>query len=292
MSRIRFQSKANGLLSLKKKWLKAIAIMLLITVLILGFEALDMAYRTACGVPATNPDGNYNLSPASLIIEAVFTLLVLLFVPPIITGQAEWYWWLTETGGKGIGEVFGWFGSFKLYFKSVLLALNLFVRFLLWAVITCTVPVGLMIAAYHYFPPKAITPETIDSTTMIFIFLMFFCIIALLYCVGLLLYIMMRYYLAIFLLVEDNDRKVWASIRSSVRYSRKLRWEMLKFNLSFIPWLITCYFVFPALFVLPYYFASSAVFAKHIIFTQRAKEKSLTGEGDTLSEKQPDHFDR
>lgn len=278
MSRIRFQSKANGMLSLRRKWLKAMAIMLLITVLILGFGSLEMAYRAACGVPVLNDNGSYNISPASLIIEAVFTLLVLLFIPPLITGQTEWYWHLTEGEGKGIGEVFGWFGSLRLYFRSVLLALNLFVRFALWFVATCAVPVGLMVAVYYYFPPKLDTIGVYDSTTLMFGFLMFFCILLLLCCVFLLCFIMMRYFLAVFLLVEDDSRKIRETVRLSVQYSRRLRWEMLKFQLSFLPWLIFCYFVLPALFVLPYYFASSAVFAKHIIYSQRAREKARTGE--------------
>ena len=292
MSRIRFQSKANGLMSLRGKWLKAVAILLLITLLLMGFEALDMAYRTACGVPILNTDGSYNLTTASIIIEAVFTLLVLFFLPPLIIGQSEWYWGLTEAKGKGIGEVFGWFGSLKLYFKSVLMSLNIFLRLLLWLFITCSVPIGIIFADYYFYPPSALDGSAIDSKTVIFFIILALAVMLLLYCVFLLSLIMMRYLLAVYLIVEDDTRKVREAVKISLRYSRGLRWEMLKFNLTFLPWLLICYFLFPAFFVLPYFFASSSIFAKHIIYSQRAKEKLELIKSDIAgSAKTEEHID-
>ena len=274
MSRIRYQSKANGLMSLRGKWLKAAGILLLIALLVMGFEALDMAYRTACGIPVVYSDGSYNITPYSLIIEAVFTLIVLLFLPPLFIGQAEWYWGLTDAKGKGIGEVFGWFGSLKLYLKSVLLTLNIFVRFIMWFVVTCSVPIALMAADYYFYTPMPLVSGAFDSKTAIFYLLKALSSMLLLYCLFLLCFLMMRYFLAVYLLVEDNSRGVREVIRTSLRYSRGMRWEMFKFNLSFLPWFLVCYFVFPAFFVLPYYSASSSIFAKHIIYSQRAMEKT------------------
>jgi len=49
MSRIRFQSKANGLMTLRGKWLKAIIIFMLMVLLVLGFNEIDQSYRAAFG---------------------------------------------------------------------------------------------------------------------------------------------------------------------------------------------------------------------------------------------------
>lgn len=271
MSRLRFQAKANGLMIMKGKWLRAIVILLLIILLISGFLALESAYRSACGVPLENSNGSYNISSMSLIIETVFALLVLLFVPPIIMGQAEWYWSLTDLNAKGIGEVFGWFGSLRLYFKSVALALLIFVRFLFWAILTCVLPAAMIAAGYYYFYPENI--KVITLNTFYFVMLVIFGSVLLLSGILLLCFIMMRYFLCVFLLVEDNKRNLREVIKTSLRYTKKFRWEIYKFFLSFIFWFISCYFILPMFFVIPYFNASSSVLAKHIIYTRRAIEK-------------------
>jgi uncharacterized membrane protein len=273
MSRIRFQSKANGLLLLRGRWLKAMAILLLIMLLLLGFSALEDAYRTFSGVPFQQSDGSFTL--ASLLIEIVFTLLVLLFIPPLIAGQAEWYWSLTDVKPKGVGEVFGWFGSFKLYLKSVGVALNIFFRFLFWAILTCTAPIAMIVAAYYYYyPPKFLSDYIMNNDAMMYCIIMTFGVVLLLAAVFLLCFISMKYFLAVFLMVEDSSRGVREIVKTSLRYTKGQRWELMKFCLTYLFWFIQLIFIFPALFVLPYFNSSSTVLAKHIIYSQRAMEKT------------------
>jgi uncharacterized membrane protein len=279
MSRIRFQSKANGLMTLRGKWLKAIIIFMLMVLLVLGFNEIDQSYRAAFGSPQFLSDGSLNISQASLIIEAVFAFVVLLFLPPLFTGQTEWYWGLTEAKKKGIGDVFGWFGSFKLYIKSVGLAFNIFVRCLLWAILTCSVPVGILWADFYYFPPNfslaALNAQAVDYNTTVFCMLAAFAGLLLLGALFLLCLIIMRYFLAVFLMVEDNRRSVREVVRTSLSYSKGQRWGMLVFCMSFALWFVSLFLWLPALFVLPYFNASASVYAKHIIFTRRAKDKSI-----------------
>jgi hypothetical protein len=45
--------------------------------------------------------------------------------------------------------------------------------------------------------------------------------------------------------------------------------------MSFALWFVSLFLWLPALFVLPYFNASASVYAKHIIFTRRAKDKSI-----------------
>jgi len=269
MSRVRFQAKANGLLLLRGRWLKAMAVLLLILLLMLGFSALNLAFRTAAGEPFLYSDGSINLSLRSVLVEVAFTVITLFFIPPLITGQAEWYWSLTDAQPKGVGEVFGWFGSLRLYFKSVGVALNIFIRSLLWAVLICGVPVGMIIADYIYFPPS----DVLNNQTLVFGLIFYFALFLLLGALFLLGYVMTRYFLTVFLLVEDNKRSVREIVRTSLNYSKGQRWELMKFFLSYILWFIQLYFVLPAFFVLPYFNSASTVFAKHLIYTRRALEK-------------------
>lgn len=276
MSRVRFQSKANGLVLLKGKWLKADAILILIALMLLGITLLEIAYRSAAGVPFQNTDGSININMASWIIELVFTLILLLFIPPLITGQAQWYWSLSDPAPKGIGEVFGWFGSLKLYIKSVGVALGIFIRGLLWAVLTCGIPVGVIAAAFYYFPPASSTDQLIDSNKVIFYMLMVVGVTLLIGGLFLLCFIMMRYFLAVYLIAEDSSRGVHEVIKTSRRYTKGQRWELMKFCLTFILWFLQLYFIIPAFFVLPYFNSSTAVFAKHLIYAQRARERAGT----------------
>ena len=279
MSRIRFQSKANGLLTLRGKWMKAIVIMLLMALLVFGFNEIDLAYRTATNTPEFLTDGSLNLSAASFVIEAVVTLLLLLFVPPLFTGQADWYWALSGTQNKSIGDVFGWFGSFRLYSKSVWLAFNLFIRYLFWTILTCGVPVGMVAAAWYFFPPNFTalaagdTSATLDYNTTVFVMLSGIASTLLIFALVLLCYILMRYFLAVFLLVEDSNRSVKEVIRTSRAYSKGKRGEMTVFVFSFVLWFVSLLLWFPALFVVPYFNASASVYAKHLIYTGRAAEK-------------------
>lgn len=269
-SRIRFLAKANALKLLKGRWLKADAILILIGLLTIGFTALEIAYRTAFSVPMWNAEGSLNTAPASFIITGVFTLLLLLFLPPLIIAQAEWYWKLSGGVQQGIGEVFGWFGSFRLFLRSVSFGIQLFIRCLLWTLLTCTVPVGLIAAAWIFFPSSLSFP--IDMNYIPFSLLAGTGTILLLFAVFGLGYLVMRYFLAVFLLVEDGSRGIRECMRMSVRYSKGRRWELYKFCLTYLPWAIACYFVLPALIALPYFNAASTVLAKHVIYTRRAEE--------------------
>lgn len=268
MSRIRFQSKQNGRAMLKGRWMQAIVIMLILGAMTVGLNLLEDRYRSAFHIPLLSGQWQYNLSTASLIITGIFSVLTILFTQPLAIGQTEWYWRLSGGDDVHVGDVFGWFGSFKLYLKSIWLWLNLFVRSLLWAVAICALPYACILTAVLYFLPRR--GQTADLMAAAFL-LVFGCLLMLV-AVFLLLYVIMRYFLAPYLLVEDNSRRVGEIIRHSVRYSKAYRWEIVKFIFSFIPWFLTCYFVLPLLYVWPYFFSASAVLARHIIYTGRAEE--------------------
>lgn len=269
-------------------WMKAMVILLLILLILFGLGALENGYRLALSVPMLDNSGNLNTKPVSLLISLAFTVLTLLFLPPLIMGQTEWFWSLSEHKEPKVGDIFGWFGSLKLYLKSVWLMLNLFVRYLLWSVLLCCIPVGLIEAGTYYGEyfggPSGSSPAI--SVTVVESLLTMTGLVLLIGALFCLLFILMRYFPAVFLLAEDNTRKVREVIRSSVRYSRGYRWETTKFLLSFILWLLTCYFIIPVFYVGPYLFASSTIFAKHIIYTQRAKERENDAPADQHG---PDH---
>ena len=275
MSRVRFQSKENGRTMLVGSWIKAVIILVLTTLMIVGISSLEEGYRAAFGIPRYLTTNTLNLSPQSFIITGISTLLCLLFLPPLFIGQTEWYWYLSEGKKPGIGDVFGWFGSLRHYIKSVWFCLNLFIRVLLWVLLICALPAIMLFYGYNLFSTKLY-----DLNSLIGALLLFFGTIIMFGALFLLFYILMRYFLALYLLVEDNQRKVGKCFKEAVRLSKGYRWELYKFVLSFSLWFLTCYFVFPIVYVFPYFNTSSTVFVKHVMYSQRFKDK--LNKGDTM----------
>lgn len=268
MSRIRFQAKLNGRLLLVGNWPRAMLITLLYLLPMGGLTLLEQGVRKVVGVPqsagAGLMDALPNIAVPSLIISIVFSVALFLFTAPLQAGQAEWYWKLSERKETPLGEVFGWYGSPVLYAKSILLQLHILWRMALWGLALYAVP-GALLAIYAFALGGA------DTVLAGFLLILG---VVLWVCASIALaLIAMRYFAARYLLVEDSSRKTNDCVRTAARYSKGFRWEIIKFQLSFILWWLLCSLLFPLLYVMPYYNASAAVFARHIIFTQRAKER-------------------
>lgn len=276
MSRIRFQSKLNGRRILSGNWARAVLITFLVMLLIGGITLLEQSVRQVTHVPQVLGSGlsaQPNTSVFSFVISVVFSLALFFFIAPLQNGQAEWYWHLVDKKETSIGEVFGWYGSLSLYVKSMLLQLHILWRMLLWGIPVFAAP-GALMAVYVWVLGGADT--LLANMVLILSMALFVCAIV----VWLLLYL--RYFAARYLLVEDSTRKPNDCVRTAVRYSKGFFWEIFKFQISFIFWWLLCYLVLPVFYVMPYYNASAAVFARHILYTQRSKQQQ-TASGETQS---------
>jgi hypothetical protein len=265
----------NGLVALKGSWIKAIIILCVIALLGFGIIKLDDAYRLIFNVPRFTSDNYININVWSFVVAAVFTVVWFLVFVPLVFGMLEWYWNLTGGKPTGVGDIFAWYGSLRLYLKSLQLTLNVFLRSLLWWIITCGIPSVMIYASCYY--ARGIDLNQTDFSAqqiqnlLVSGILMLFGILLLLGGAILFIFIVSRYLLAFFLIVEDSSIKVSVAIKNSIEYSREYRWEMTKFILSFVGWAIFCLALFPVLFVVPYFCSSMSIFSKHIIYTQRAK---------------------
>ncbi|MFT9078258.1 DUF975 family protein [Ethanoligenens sp.] len=267
MSRIRFQSKLNGRRMLTGNWMRAIIITFLLLLLLGGVTLLEQSVRKVVNVPETvgsGVDTFVNTSPVSMLISGIFVVVLFLFTAPLKNGQAEWYWKLVDRKETPIGDVFGWYGSFRLYGKSILLGLHILWRMVLWAIPVYAAP-GALLTIYALLLGGA---DTLLANLLLVLGLVLFVFASLV-----IVAVSLRYFPARYLLVEDSKRTANDCVRTAARYSKGFRWEIIKFQLSFLLWWLLCYLIFPAFYVMPYYNASSAVFARHIIFTQRAKER-------------------
>lgn len=274
MANLRVISKSSGLKALNGSWFKAFAIVLIIGLLNFGISKLEDAYRNVFAIPQLNDNGMINLSIYSFAISIVFTLIAFLVITPLMLGMTEWFWRLTAGEKPEVGDIFAWFGSAKLYVKSIILRINVGVRALLWFLLTCSIPLALIIAAGYYVKDIDVTKITTFSMTDIqnlFIsgVLMLLGIMLLICGLILFLFLISRYFLAAFLVVEDGERKISDAVRMSIKFTKSYRWEITKFLLSFTGWFITCVAIIPYFYVVPYFYSSFAIFSKHIIYEQR-----------------------
>jgi uncharacterized membrane protein len=247
-----------------------------------GINGLGSAYRSVFNIPEYTKAGNINLDVRSFIVEFAFAVLTYFIMMPLLLGMLEWYWNLTDGKKTNVGDIFAWYGSGRLYGKSLLFGLNVGVRTLLWGILTCGLPYVMIYAGYYYASGIDIyrtgVSEGEAQRFVIYALLMLLGILLLLGGLLLFVYIFSRYIPAFFMMAEDNERKVRDVVKQSIAYSRPYRWEYTKFALSYIGWFLLCIAMLPLIFVVPYFFSALSIFTKHIIYSQRSKENN----GDTI----------
>lgn len=278
MSEMRIKSKINGLVALRGFWIKSMVVGVILALLSIGISELENAYCSVFGVTLINADGRFIFEPRVLIVDAVATVISFLILSPLIIGMFEWYWNITDGKETKIGDIFAWYGSGKLYGKSLLLSLNIGIRMILWSILLFAVPTALEIVGNLIITGIGTNVKQMTGDMMMKYAVGAICLLggflltlgaALLY-----IFIISRYIPAVYLFTENKDLKSAEAIKISVKYSKPYRWEYTKFVLSYIGWFITCIFLLPLLYVIPYFFSSLTVFTKSIIYTERGKVKA------------------
>lgn len=275
---MRIKSKINGLMALRGYWIKSMVVGVILALLSIGISQLENAYCSVFNVSLVNEAGRFIFEPRVLIADAVATVISFLILSPLIIGMFEWYWNITDGKEAKIGDIFAWYGSGRLYGKSLLLSLNIGIRMILWSVLLFAVPTALEIVGNLLMTSVGTNVAEMTGDTLMKYAIGVICLLggfllmlgaALLY-----VFIVSRYIPAVYLFTENKDLKSSEAIKISVKYSKVYRWEYTKFVLSYIGWFITCIFLLPLLYVIPYFFSSLTVFTKSIIYSERGKEKS------------------
>lgn len=277
MSEMRIKSKVNGLVSMRGYWIKSMVVFLIVALLSFGISQLEMAFRNVFGISLYDSSGNLIYDYRSIIVEAVAAVVSVLVMSPLVLGMFEWFSKITSGKEAKIGDLFSWYGSGRLYAKSLLLDLNIVIRSFLWGVLIYAVPTALMFLGIHFY--GGITPDKLSKLTMeqtqnivYGTFAILFSTVLFIGCTILYLLIVTKYIPAFYLLADNKDIKTTKAVKDAVRYSKGYKWEYTKFFLSYIGWFFTCILIFPVIYVFPYFMSSLSVFTRSIIYSQRAKE--------------------
>lgn len=206
------------------------------------------------------------ISRQELAILGGAWLLNLLIVVPLGLGVTCWYWALVRGREFSLGEMFHFFGSGRGYLRAIGLHLQLLVRSFAWAVVFFLIPAAIWGSSVYLVNR---TDGAVRGAGALLSLGMVFGAVLFLLAAVFYLVLLSKYLLAFYLVCEDESLSVRRAIKLSCAYTRGYRFSLFWYQLSFIGWFLLCVFVFPALFVYPYFNTALAMYASFLIEKNR-----------------------
>lgn len=184
-------------------------------------------------------------------------LIFVLFFPVLCLGYLKLHYSFASGGDTALSELFDYFASFKSYTKAIWFSAVLYLKNTLAFAIS-----AIPGAALIYFTEVYFAAET-RSLAIIKISLICLGISLILICATLAGIFAERWFVAPYYIAEGFS--VHESFRLSVIATKRRRGEIFLFKLSFIGWALLSIFVLTAIWSLPYYSVSSAIYAKYLM---------------------------
>lgn len=189
---------------------------------------------------------------------SAYTLVpcVLLFIPMLI-GAIRYFYLLAKDTNTNYSELFYYYHKGK-FFSSIGKFIGIGVRSL-WQFAVCFAPAYIL---YTVAQTNAYEKEILDFSDIICYFISY----ALLFG-GILLFTKLssKYFLTMFLYIEDENMSVSEICDRSVAYTERFRGSIMELIKSLFPWMLSCILIIPCLFVVPYVMTSLATSAKWMI---------------------------
>lgn len=199
-----------------------------------------------------------------ILAAALIAVLYVLVAVPLHLGSSRWYYGIALGDSPSVAEVFYYFSGAGLYFRSLRYAVAITARLILWFFLCfspCLVLFDILGEVLKKHPDIA--------TASWYVPLSFFSLFLLAACAVLFIAAALGYFTAAYAVVVFEEQSVTACIKTARQSMRHHRISVLLLLLSFVPWLLLCFFVLPVLFVLPYGSASLATCAKWILWDKK-----------------------
>lgn len=254
--------KKAGLKALKNRWPQAIMVSLvLLTVIVLDL-AMQYVLMTILRVDSVwTPVVTETITLVEVLIGCVITgfssVFYLLVVFPLAFGVLRWFWLVTGGSDPDVNDIFYYFSSSKLYFKTVGISFGVIWRIIVAAVL-CFLPSIvcnqlLRPEIYNYFgyamPIWLSGLFPLVSLLIIWGFASFALWVA-------------RYALTYVVIFKRLELSVNKTIKESVRVAHGQRLRYIGFLLSFFGWIALCLLVLPIIFVLPFMLAAFCIYGR------------------------------
>lgn len=204
--------------------------------------------------------GGFTLRNLLSISILVFSLILQYIVTsPLMMGLWRCLHLITEGKNIQIENLFYFYSSPKLFFRSILFQINIFLRELLYLLILFlpAIVTSFFLSDYAaaFFKYKL---STFASSALMFAAAVFWIGAVIFYII-----ILLRYSFAGIIAASNDKLKITRSIKLAIKRSNGYKLCIFKLIISFIGWFALCVFIFPIIYVLPYFCVGIAVLANH-----------------------------
>lgn len=195
------------------------------------------------------------------VLTVLLVIILFFILCPISLGVSRFYYFVSKGESPSVAEIFYYFKNKKNYLRSLSYWINIVLRMLLWGIV-CMLPgiITLFVSGTFTMSP------TIDANLRLFALLL--TILSNLFLIaGSVIYfiIVLRYFLTSYIVISREDMEIKECINISFSSMKGHRTSVLKLYITFIPWLIACFFVLPLLYVVPYFSTSKMSCAKWLM---------------------------
>ncbi len=294
--------KSDALTALKSNWLKTIGISLT-CFLIFGIsniiEVGTLAFAHCEHFSIIDLFNNLifiklnNMSLSSLPVSELMFILTSFLVGLIYclinsvlkNGIVDWNYSVISDKNSDFLNIFSYFSSFKKVLLSWYISLQLFLRKIFWTILIFSPS----ILIFSWSILATVYQNKVNNKVLIpfgYILALCLAIIAFVIC----LIFLQRYALARYLIISGECNKVRKAIKLSIKIMNGKKAEYLWLICSFIGWFLTCIFVLPLFFVLPYFNISLTLYYRYLIeqfnYNKNLIENNKSIENNNLIEKE------
>lgn len=236
-----------------------------------GTEALYLDYSAA-----------ESFSLEILAITGGSAAVYFIVMSVIAMGYAKLHFAFAGGKDESISTLFDMFSSAKKFFGSLFFAIEYSLRLIITAALAATPGTALFYLAYSYIPDTNRTMQLLQITA---------CCVAVslvILCLSLWLIFIQRWHLAKYYFICGKG--VFKSFSLSAKATKKFCTSLIRFKLSFIGWAFLSLLILPALWSVPYYAVSEAIYSKYLMeryersLAQIPGDDEETPEEDTIEE--------
>lgn len=254
--------KNQALTALKGSWLVLIAMALMISAVIIAISGLGSIAQiitksvdVSTGLAKSGREFVYGLTDG-------LTYAVMFFFSPLINGFFKSAYIVAHNEIPSFWELFAFFKSPALYFKTILLNLILV---LIMAAAVFAFSFGYLITI---ITDSLRTDNEAVITLLTAVLNIFFGSVSVLL-ISFVYLFFVNY--AMFLYVDNPNTNVFCCFGRGIRMFVKNFCNTMRLYFSFIGWIALCFFVVPAFYVLPYISTSFATSAKWLISIEKGR---------------------
>lgn len=254
--------KNQALTALKGSWIVLIAMALMISAVIIAISGLGSIAQiitksvdVSTGLAKSGREFVYGLTDG-------LTYAVMFFFSPLINGFFKSAYTVAHNEIPSFWELFAFFKSPALYFKTILLNLILV---LIMAAAVFAFSFGYLITI---ITDSLRTDNEAVITLLTAVLNIFFGSVSVLL-ISFVYLFFVNY--AMFLFVDNPNTNVFCCFGRGIRMFVKNFGNTMRLYFSFIGWIALCFFVVPAFYVLPYISTSFATSAKWLISIEKGR---------------------